>query len=115
MEKIVAVVLTLFVVLPMITADKPLVVPKTRLIPAKPITGDVQSVTCPGDGSCDDTDTCCLHTGGSYGCCPQQGGNCCSDYSSCCASGYVCDDLNNHCLKVSIPQDAFEKLPFLNK
>ena len=115
MEKIVAVVLTVFVVLPMITADKPLVVPKTRLIPAKPITGDTQFVNCPGGRVCADDYTCCMTTSGSYGCCPEHAGNCCSDYSSCCPSGYVCDKLNDGCLKVSITQDTFEKLPFLKK
>ena len=118
MEKAV-VVLTLFVVLPMIAADKPLVLPKSRLVPAKSITGDVQDLTCPDGGTCDDTDTCCLLSSNSFGCCPDQGGNCCSDYSSCCQSGYVCDDLNQQCLKTGISEDVLkeilEKLPFLKK
>ena len=65
MEKAVAAVLMLFVVLPMIAADEPLVMPKTRLVPAKPITGDVQDVICPSQTeSCDDAHTCCMRSSG---------------------------------------------------
>ena len=115
MEKAVAAVLMLFVVLPMIAADKPLVMPKARLMPMEPITGDVQAVNCPGGGSCDDSKTCCLNTSGTYGCCPHQNGNCCFDYAHCCASGYVCDGAHNQCIKAhpSISADVLEKLPFL--
>ena len=113
MENVVTAVLVLFVVLPMIAADEPLVMPKTRLVPAKPVTGDVQDITCPDGGICDDANTCCMHSSGKYACCPYQFGNCCFDYSSCCVSGYVCDRANNQCIKAGISEDVLEKLPFL--
>ena len=120
MEKAVAAVLMLFIVLPMIAADtrtradKPLVMPKTRIMPMESITGDgaVATCNCPGGGSCNGG-TCCMHISGGYGCCSLQGANCCDDYVSCCHSGYVCDAINNLCLKAGISEDVLEKLPFL--
>ena len=123
MEKaVVAAMLTLFVVLmaldvvPMITAEKPLFVPKTRLVPINATTGDVQTLTCPGGETCADDNTCCMHTSGRYACCQKFGANCCFDYTTCCDSGYVCDDANNGCVKAGPSEDVWEKLlPFLKK
>ena len=114
MEKVAAAVLTLFVVLPMIAADKPLVMPKTRLIPAEPITDGVQIIICPNQSvSCNDTQACCSYYVGGYYCCPLPGGNCCFNYTTCCPSGYVCDNINNKCVKASISGDVLEKSSFL--
>ena len=59
MEKaVVAGVLTLFVVLmmldvvPMITVERSLVVPKTHLVSINATKGDVQTINCPGGGTC---------------------------------------------------------------
>ena len=46
---------------------------------------------------------------------PYQFGNCCFDYSSCCDSEYVCDNINSQCIKAGISEDVLEKLPFLKK
>ena len=121
MEKVVVAVLTLFVVLtvfdvaPMITAERPLVKPMIPIVPMKPIKGGEQTVSCPLDttgAGCNDNQTCCLFLGG-FGCCTAPFANCCSDYTHCCGSGYVCDEANNQCLKAgSLPEeDVLEKLP----
>ena len=130
MEKAVAAVLTLFVVLmvpvldaaPMIKAVGPIRVPKTRLVLTNATIGDVKSLySCPGgqSGCLQGYQTCCLHTSGNYACCEHDGANCCHDYVSCCQSGFVCDDASGGCLKAGIRpgEDVFEKSPlsFLKK
>ena len=119
MEKTVAAVLTLLVVLTMldvapVAAEKPPIMPKTHFGSMASARGDKQSITCPDGSSCPDTDTCCLGTNGAFFCCATAKGNCCFDYTTCCSSGYVCDDANNQCLKVSSSADV-DKLPFLKK
>lgn len=122
MDKAVAVVLTLLVVVAMldavalVTAEKPLIMPKTRLEPITSTKGDIKpAVTCPDGGSCSTGNTCCLHINGAFACCPDANGNCCFDYSTCCNSGYVCDSANNSCVKAGLPADVLDKLPFLRK
>ena len=122
MEKAVAAVLTLFVVLmmldvaPMIAAERPVVKPKIPLVPMDFIKGDGVSETteCPQNGSCNNHQTCCMALNG-YGCCGASNANCCFDYKTCCMSGHVCDDANNQCLPAgsSLPEedtDVLEKL-----
>ena len=118
-----AAVLMLFVMLmvpvldaaPMITAEGPLHVPKTRLVLTNATVGDVKSdFSCPGgETRCvEGYSTCCLHTSGKYACCQYIGANCCSDYESCCETGLVCDDINDRCVKANIR--PWEE-PFLKK
>lgn len=72
-------------------------------IKAKPFSGDISnSVSCPGGGACPVNTTCCMDISGIYeACCPTPFGNCCSDYFSCCPSGYVCNNINRpkNCIK----------------
>lgn len=121
MEKTVTAVLTLLVVLTMldvapVAAEKPLTMPKTHFGSMASARSDKQStITCPNGDTCLDTDTCCLGTNGAYFCCAIARGNCCFDYTSCCRSGYVCDDINDGCLKVSSSADVLDRFPFLKK
>ena len=113
-------VLTMLVVLTMldvapVAAEEPLIMPMTRLEPASSTKDDIPDLTCPGGGTCSTGATCCLHTSGSFGCCPNANGNCCFNYSSCCNSGYVCDVANSACIKAGLPADVLDKLPFLKK
>eukprot|EP01121_Diplochlamys_sp_Union-15-3_P020779 TRINITY_DN81_c0_g1_i1.p1 TRINITY_DN81_c0_g1~~TRINITY_DN81_c0_g1_i1.p1 ORF type:complete len:139 (+),score=8.78 TRINITY_DN81_c0_g1_i1:43-459(+) len=52
--------------------------------------------TCPS-GTCPSTETCCA-LGTSWGCCPYQNANCCSDHTHCCPSGYTCNLSNYQCV-----------------
>ena len=120
MEKTVAAVLTLLVVLTMldvapVAAEKPLITPKTHFRSMASARSDKQSIDCPDGFTCPDTDTCCLGTDGYYFCCATAKGNCCFDYDSCCSSGYVCDDINDGCLKVITSADLLDRFPFLKK
>lgn len=54
------------------------------------ITAKVGSVVCPDGGQCPDDNTCCLMSGGVYGCCPLNGAVCCADKEHCCPGGSVC-------------------------
>lgn len=106
MEKVVATVLGLFVVLtilvssPTAAKNEPLVKPLTRLEPILTRI-DTPSISCPDGGSCSNNMTCCMGTSGRYFCCPETYGNCCNDYIHCCISGWVCDIANDRCIKVS--------------
>ena len=72
----------------------------------------VGSVECPGGGSCDDGNTCCLGPNNQFKCCPLSGANCCDNYVNCCPSGTVCDTANGKCITPS--QDGLEdKVPYL--
>ncbi|KAH7935437.1 hypothetical protein HPB52_007459 [Rhipicephalus sanguineus] len=58
----------------------------------------VNNVRCPDGNYCLDGQTCCLLTSGSYGCCPYQHAECCSDHTSCCPEGYQCRISTHHCI-----------------
>ena len=48
--------------------------------------------TCPDGHVCPSNATCCLATGGRYGCCPAGPESvCCTDHIHCCPHGYKCD------------------------
>ncbi|KAL1429298.1 hypothetical protein MTO96_016508 [Rhipicephalus appendiculatus] len=59
---------------------------------------DVNNVRCPDGNYCLDGQTCCLLTSGSYGCCPYQHAECCSDHTSCCPEGYRCRISTHQCV-----------------
>ena len=106
MKKTLAVVLALFIVLTIldvapVAAKKPLVMPLTPLKPMMSTRGEPQ-LSCPDGGTCSSNTTCCFDTSGQFLCCGHVTGNCCFDYTHCCASGYVCDLANSQCLKASI-------------
>uniref|UniRef100_A0A224YU92 Granulin n=1 Tax=Rhipicephalus zambeziensis TaxID=60191 RepID=A0A224YU92_9ACAR len=61
-------------------------------------TSDVNNVRCPDGNYCQDGQTCCLLTSGSYGCCPYQHAECCSDHTSCCPEGYRCRISTHQCV-----------------
>nr|XP_037288325.1 progranulin-like isoform X13 [Rhipicephalus microplus] len=58
----------------------------------------VNSVRCPDGNYCLDGQTCCLLTSGSFGCCPYQHAECCSDHTSCCPEGYRCRISTHQCV-----------------
>ncbi|XP_075731301.1 progranulin isoform X17 [Rhipicephalus microplus] len=58
----------------------------------------VNNVRCPDGNYCLDGQTCCLLTSGSYGCCPYQHAECCSDHTSCCPEGYQCRISTHQCV-----------------
>ncbi|KAG0444110.1 hypothetical protein HPB47_014159, partial [Ixodes persulcatus] len=58
----------------------------------------VEIVRCPGGGYCQDGQTCCLVSGGHYGCCPYPHAVCCSDLASCCPEGYRCKVSTHSCV-----------------
>ena len=74
-------------------------------IKAKPRNANVSNeVTCPGGEVCPTDTTCCMDLTGIYeSCCPTAFGNCCSDYLSCCPSGYVCNNIDreNNCINAA--------------
>lgn len=72
------------------------------------------TVTCPDGGSCPENNTCCKKTDGtSYGCCPQQNADCCSDGKHCCPQGYNCNSGDNTCVRAAFKIPALRKLPSL--
>ncbi|KAM7307095.1 progranulin isoform X5 [Ixodes scapularis] len=58
----------------------------------------VERVRCPDGNYCQDGQTCCLTTGGRFGCCPYPHAECCSDYASCCPEGYRCKVSTRSCV-----------------
>ena len=58
-----------------------------------------RDVTCPDSSKCEDGETCCKLTGGSYGCCPYPNAACCQDGQHCCPYGYVCNVAKGSCDK----------------
>ena len=103
---------TVWEVIKGVTVEK-IVYRMERVKPYKGVMGNVNSLDCPGKGSCDDTDTCCLGTNGYYNCCPFPGGNCCDDYVHCCPSGTVCDTGNSNCISPQLR--VLDRIPFLVK
>ncbi|KJE89663.1 grn protein [Capsaspora owczarzaki ATCC 30864] len=81
-------------------------VTKTPAIPVK-------SIEC-GDGItyCSSSQTCCLLSGGSYGCCPLPNATCCADHVHCCPNGYTCDTTLNTC---KLGDDADSTVPMMTK
>ena len=120
MEKTVAAVLTLLVVLTvldvaLVAAERPVIMPKTHFGSTASARSDKQSIDCPDGKTCPDTSTCCLGTNGDFFCCTIAKANCCFDYTTCCGSGYVCDDANRRCVKAVLSADVLDKFPFLKK
>ncbi|KAH9366262.1 hypothetical protein HPB48_008318 [Haemaphysalis longicornis] len=72
---------------------------------------EVGNVRCPDGNYCQDGQTCCLLTSGSYGCCPYQHAECCSDHSSCCPEGYRCKISTHQCIHAT----TNHTLPMLGK
>ena len=76
------------------------IVPRIPIVmKAKPrIAGNYgpNAIDCPGGDVCLSNHTCCMDlASGKYeGCCPTLLGNCCFTYTSCCQSGYVCDNIH---------------------
>ncbi|CAN7991961.1 unnamed protein product, partial [Ixodes hexagonus] len=58
----------------------------------------VERVRCPDGNYCQDGQTCCLTTGGQFGCCPYPHAECCSDHASCCPEGYRCQISTHTCV-----------------
>uniref|UniRef100_A0A4D5RU88 Putative epithelin/granulin n=1 Tax=Ixodes scapularis TaxID=6945 RepID=A0A4D5RU88_IXOSC len=58
----------------------------------------VERVRCPDGNYCQDGQTCCLTTGGRFGCCPYPHAECCSDHASCCPEGYRCQLSTHSCI-----------------
>ncbi|XP_026207191.1 granulin b [Anabas testudineus] len=72
----------------------------------------VGSVTCPGGtSSCPDGYTCCLLTGGDYGCCPFPEATCCSDHVHCCPGGTICDLEHQVCKSGETSIPLSKKIP----
>jgi hypothetical protein len=57
---------------------------------------------CPS-GTCDQSQTCCALSDGSWGCCPYKDADCCSDHAHCCPHGYDCDLVHQQCVKGNLP------------
>ena len=57
-----------------------------------------RSAVCPGGQYyCPDSNTCCKHASGQYGCCPLPNAVCCSDGVHCCPNKYKCDPASGKC------------------
>ncbi|KAH9366263.1 hypothetical protein HPB48_008317 [Haemaphysalis longicornis] len=93
--------------LPMLRKVDPIVRNAERVVPEE----NVGSVRCPDGNYCQDGQTCCLLASGSYGCCPYQHAECCSDHSSCCPEGYQCKISTHQCIHAT----TNHTLPMLRK
>ena len=83
----------------------------THSSPHEVVTSTIADVPCPDGHSCADGNTCCLTSGGIYGCCPQPNAVCCSDHKHCCPEGYQCDIDSGTCIKRS----AIETLSLIER
>ena len=54
---------------------------------------------CPDQTSCNEGDTCCETSPGSYGCCPVPNAVCCSNGINCCPQGTKCDLAKQVCVR----------------
>uniref|UniRef100_V5HDN4 Putative granulin n=2 Tax=Ixodes ricinus TaxID=34613 RepID=V5HDN4_IXORI len=70
----------------------------------------VESVRCPDGNFCQDGQTCCLLSGGRYGCCPYPHAVCCSDHASCCPEGYRCKVSTHSCVAGNSTLPMLKKL-----
>ena len=61
----------------------------------------VKDVICPDGGTCEDDQTCCVFSNGTYGCCPYENAVCCSDHLHCCPEGYTCETSSGLCIQLS--------------
>ena len=85
---------------------------KISTIATIPLRELLTSVLCPdGKSICDDGETCCLSLNGTYSCCPQPNGVCCSDHTTCCPEGNTCDNEHGTCLKNVICPDGTSECP----
>ncbi|XP_078251143.1 progranulin-like [Rhinoraja longicauda] len=75
--------------------------------------GLASAITCPDGNVCDDGDTCCKHSDGTYGCCPLPNAVCCSDMIHCCPENTTCDTKHSACISVTtVPW--VEKVPAIS-
>ncbi|XP_028823013.1 granulin b [Denticeps clupeoides] len=89
-------------------------VPLWRKFSAHKRTKKPGSVTCPGGrSSCPDNTTCCLMSGGQYGCCPFPEAVCCSDHLHCCPGNTTCDLEHQMCNSAQSNIPLARKLPAL--
>ncbi|XP_065896567.1 progranulin-like [Dysidea avara] len=88
---------------------------KTSTITAIPLQELLTRVICPdGKSTCADGQTCCLSLNGTYSCCPEPNGVCCSDHIHCCPEGNTCDVGSETCLKNVVCPDGTSQCPYGN-
>nr|CDS30821.1 granulin [Hymenolepis microstoma] len=65
----------------------------------KPLNGGRNCLFSKSD--CRNSQTCCILTDGSKGCCPYQNADCCADGAHCCPEGTVCNSDSSACVRRS--------------
>nr|AJD81432.1 granulin epithelin precursor variant 1 [Pinctada fucata] len=69
-------------------------------------------VVCPDQQSeCPAGSTCCLQSGGQYGCCPLPKAVCCKDGMHCCPNGTKCNSAGTQCLSSTASFPSLLKTP----